>query len=368
MEYPYFYQMSLKAINWTYKQKVLWSEIIYIVLVIVVIPFFVGIQIWDELSYTFSLIVVNVFQLPSILLFYRVFLPRTILKRKYGTFILLFIPYLMVYELNARLASIAAIHLPFIPTGYQNLLISGHPETFGSGYFFNQTFGYTFLLLLTASAIAIIKELFKQQQKVYEIAYDKVKLELSHLKSQVQPHFFFNTLNNLYTLSIQQSPTAPVMIANLSEIMRYVIYESEQEKVGLDKEINFMSKYIALERIRHNNPDVIDFVVQGDPNLHQIEPLLFLPLIENCFKHALQKNVKDNDVRIVLAVDEEELTFQTTNKIDLSATKDPEYTGGIGLTNVNKRLALLYPDRHTLTIDENNDTFEVTLTIKFNKE
>jgi len=277
----------------------------------------------------------------------------------------MFIPYLVFYEFNGRFSSIAVIHLPFIPEGYQHLLKSGHPETFSHNFFF-QTFGYTFLLLLTATSLALIKELFKQQQVVYEIAYEKIRLELSHLKSQVQPHFFFNTLNNLYTLSLQKSPSAPIMIANLSEIMRYVIYESEQEKVELDREINFMSKYIELERIRHGNPDVIEFAIQGDPTLHQIEPLLFLPLVENCFKHALQQNLKDNKVKIFMAIDEEELTFQTSNKIDPYLEKSTE-PGGIGLNNVSKRLELLYPQQHTLIVEQYEDVFEVILTLKFKK-
>ncbi len=264
--------------NWTYVRKVKWSEAIYLFLISTVIPFFVGIQIWSEISFTFSLILLNILQLPSIVLFYRSYLPHTVFKKRYLLFILCFFPFLIFYELNARLAALLLIHLPFIPVDYQNLLRSGHPELFEYGYFFNQTLGYTFLLLLTALALALIKELFKQQQKVYEIAYGKVKLELNHLKSQLQPHFFFNTLNNLYTLTLQHSPTAPLMIAHLSEIMRYIIYESESEQVSLEKEISFISKYIALEKLRFTDPEVIRLEIQGDPGGHQVEPLLFLLL------------------------------------------------------------------------------------------
>lgn len=353
--------MDLGTSNWPYEKKALWSEVIYIILIVIVIPFFVGIQIWDQLSYTFSLILVNILQMPSIILFYRVVLPKTLLKRKIKAFLLLFIPYLAIYELNGRLGAIIVIHLPFVPNGYQGLLKSGHPDSFTYSYF-NQTFGYTFLLLLTATALALVKELFKQQQMVYEIAYDKIKIELNHLKAQVQPHFFFNTLNNLYTLSIQQSPTAPIMIANLSEIMRYVIYESEQDKVPLEKEINFICKYIALEKIRHNDPGVIEFELQGDAGLHHIEPLLLLPLIENCFKHALQKNLKDNTVKMVMVIDDEDLIFQTSNKIDQDSSKAA--IGGIGLNNVKKRLELLYPNKHSLIIEQNDTFFEVVLTLK----
>lgn len=364
-----FLGMDFSFNNWSYQQKALLSEILYLFLIVVVVPFFVGIQLWDELSHTFGLIVVNVFQLPAIVLFYRYYLPRTILAKRYLVFFLLFIPYLLFYEINARLSALAAIHLPMIADGYQDLLRMGHPERFDDGYLFNQTFGYTFLLLLTASALAIIKELFRQQQKVYEMAYEKIRLELNHLKSQVQPHFFFNTLNNLYTLSLQQSPMAPTMIANLSEIMRYVIYESEHEHVSLDKEINFMTKYIELEKIRHSHPSAIEFEVQGDASLHHIEPLLFLPLIENCFKHGFKAEAKNHKVRIVMAIDDDELTFQTSNRTQPSTHRAPRATaGGIGLKNVKKRLELLYPSRHSLIIEQIDSSFEVILTLNFKKK
>jgi LytS/YehU family sensor histidine kinase len=156
------------------------------------------------------------------------------------------------------------------------------------------------------------------------------------------------------------------MIADLSAIMRYVLYETEHEKVPLEKEINFIESYVQLERIRHDEPGLIDFAVQGNPALIEIEPLLFLPLIENTFKHALQKDMPGKYVKIALVVDDDELVFQTSNPKQKTEIHQPEINGGgIGLKNVKKRLDLLYPGRHLLEIDAEGETFNVILTINF---
>ncbi|MEO6631404.1 MAG: histidine kinase, partial [Mucilaginibacter sp.] len=178
-------------------------------------------------------------------------------------------------------------------------------------------------------------------------------------------HFFFNTLNNLYALSVKGSGKTSAMIASLSVIMRYVLYETEREKVPLEREINFITSYVQLEKIRHDEPSLIEFAVQGDPTFIEIEPLLFLPLIENAFKHALQKDIPGKYVKMAMVVDDDELIFQTSNPKQKSiANQVVPGEGGIGLKNVKKRLALLYPGRHLLEIDDTGDTFNVILTIK----
>jgi sensor histidine kinase YesM len=251
--------------------------------------------------------------------------------------------------------------LPFIAQSYRDNLASAHPGDFSTNIV-NQNIGYTILVLLTTFAFALFKQLYNQQHEVYELQAEKLRLELGQLKSQVQPHFFFNTLNNLYSLSLQGSPKTSVTIANLSGIMRYVLYESMAEKVLLSKEIAFMHSYIDLERLRHNQPDSIDFVVQGSPDSLLIEPLLFLPLIENCFKHALQQSVHASPISISILIDEQEITFETRNK--KATLLRPSTPGGIGLKNVQKRLSLLYPNRHQLLIDEDAENFTVTLSIE----
>ncbi|RZM18827.1 MAG: hypothetical protein EOO88_39720 [Pedobacter sp.] len=155
-------------------QKLQLSEVIYLFLISVVSPFFVGIEIWGTYSFTFSLIFVNFLQLPTIILFYRVLLPQTLMRGRVWQFLLLMPVYLFIYELNSRLATITTIHMPFIPQGYKDLLIPVHAEEFN--WNFNQSLGYTCLILLTASSLALMRTLFKQQGEVYRVTLEKVNL------------------------------------------------------------------------------------------------------------------------------------------------------------------------------------------------
>jgi len=268
-------------------------------------------------------------------------------------------------EINSRLASIIGIHLPFLPERYRHNLSRAHPKNFSAHYIY-QTVQYTFLVLLSATSLYMIRQAYKKQARMYALENDKLRLELNQLKSQLQPHFFFNTLNNLYALSTQGSPKTSPMIANLSEIMRYVLYESLHEKVPLEKEVNFIKSYIELERVRHTDTNSISFDVQGDTGAITIEPLLFLPIIENAFKHSHILDIPGKYVKMILVVDERELIFQTANPCASGylLPHRPE-TGGIGLKNVRKRLELLYPGSHQLDIDQRDGIFTVFLTIRF---
>jgi two-component system LytT family sensor kinase len=347
--------------TFTHKRKEFLAEIVFLFFICVLSPLAVGFQIFSKFSFTLSLVLINVLGLPAILLFYRFYLPYTIGRKRYFLFAILFPLYILIYELNGRLSSLAVIAMPFIPREYRDNLLSAHPGDFTKGYF-NQTIGYTCLVLLSLTSLYVMKLLFRKQHDVYELETDKLKLELNQLKSQVQPHFFFNTLSNMYALSVQGSPKTPAMIADLSDIMRYVLYNSEQEKVPLQKEVDFIKSYIELENLRHNSKDIIEFSIQGDISHINIEPLIFLPLIENSFKHSLQKDMQSKWVKLVLAVDEDEIIFQASNPVYAPAT-GVIHTGGIGLKNVRKRLQLLYPQKHQLEIHNEKNIFTVTLAI-----
>jgi len=340
---------------WTFRQKSRAGELAFLFLLLVLIPLSVGLQLFPRFSFTLSLILVNLLQLPSIILLYRLYLPRTLLKGRYGWFFLLLPVFLLLYEANSRASSLTVMHLPFIPEGYQANLAAGKPGHFPPVLV--QNLDYTLLVLLSSAGFLYFREGLRRQQALAELQADKLRLELEGLKTQLQPHFFFNTLNNLYALSLQGSPRTSVMIANLSGIMRYVLYEARQPQVLLAKEIAFLHSFIDLERIRRNHEESIRLQVQGRPEGKLVEPLLFLPLVENCFKHA-----QGGAAELLLSVDEEELVFQAANPLPLQ----PAERGGIGLQNLRKRLELLYPGRHQLDILEDSGTFTVTLTLRWN--
>jgi LytS/YehU family sensor histidine kinase len=153
------------------------------------------------------------------------------------------------------------------------------------------------------------------------------------------------------------------MINDLSAIMRYVLYDTKHDHVPLVQEVEFIRSYISLENLRHNTTDIIDFTVQGNIRGITIAPLLYLPLIENTFKHALHKDMPDKWVKLVLAADEDELVFQASNPKLVANIEYNRAQNGIGLVNVRKRLSLLYPGKHELLIYDEDDTFTVNLTI-----
>ncbi len=352
---------SFSALN--YRQKGLLAEACYLIVIGILSPLAVGLQNFSFFSHTLSYVLLNILSLPALVLFYRVYLPQTIGKRRYILFTLLLPIFIAVYELNDRLAMLALLHLPFIPAEYKAAIQPAHPEQLLSLHF-NEYFGYTILVLLAATSLYVIKLLFKNQHNLSTVENEKLKLELNQLKIQLHPHFFFNTINNLYSLSVQQSPQTPKMINGLSGIMRYILYDARNEQLPLQQEIDFIKSYVSLENMRHEEKDVISFITQGEKQRIKIAPLLFLPIIENTFKHALHAAMPEKWVKLVLAVYDDELVFQAVNpKAPESSIRD-EKRSGIGLANLRKRLQLLYAGRHELAIHDEAHTFTVILTIR----
>jgi len=356
---------SFSTIN--YKQKGLLAEALYLLVIGVLSPLAVGLQNFSSFSYTLSYVLLNIFSLPVLVLFYRAYLPQTIGKRRYILSVLLFPVFIALYELNDRLAMLALLNLPFIPAGYKAAIQPAHPEQLFSLHF-NEYFGYTILVLLAATSLYVIKLLFKNQYNLSTVENEKLKLELNQLKTQLHPHFFFNTINNMYSLSLQQSPQTPKMINGLSDIMRYILYDARNEQVWLQHEIEFMKSYVSLENMRHEGQEAISFMIQGETQHIKIAPLLFLPVIENTFKHALRTAMTGKWVKLVLAVYDDELIFQAVNPKMPESNIQDETRGGIGLVNLRKRLQLLYAGRHELAIHDEAHTFTVILTIRFTND
>ncbi|HZY40124.1 MAG TPA: histidine kinase [Mucilaginibacter sp.] len=356
--------MSFSFSQLNYKQKGAIAEAAYLFVIGVLSPLAVGLQIFSNFSFTLSYVMLNTLTLPQVVLFYRFYLPQTIGKKRYLLFFLLFPVFMAVYELCDRLGMLALLYLPFVSSAYKNQNVRpAHPEHLFNPHF-NELFGYTGLVLLAATSLYVIKLLFKNQHNLNTLENEKLKLELNQLKAQLQPHFFFNTINNMYSLAVQNSPQTPKMITDLSAIMRYILYEAGTERAPLQRELDFIKSYISLENMRHAESDGISLSVQGDVSGICIEPLLLLPIIENTFKHALHADMHDKWVRLVLAVDEDELVFQAVNPKGPQTGKTGENSSGIGLSNIRKRLELLYPGRHELVIHDEALTFTVILTIR----
>lgn len=190
---------------------------------------------------------------------------------------------------------------------------------------------------------------------------EKLTAELRFLKAQINPHFLFNTLNNLYYLAFTQSPNTPEVIAKLAQMMRYMIYDSNHATVPLGKEIEYMENYISLEKLRLNQQIPIDLTIEGDPTPHQIVPLILIAFLENAFKHGISNNATQAWIQVRVHMQANKLVYSIKNSKKAGNTAEHS---GFGLQNVRRRLDLSYPDQYTLDIHDEPDQYTVQLSIQ----
>lgn len=219
----------------------------------------------------------------------------------------------------------------------------------------------TLFFVTLALLIKIALFWVKDQRERTELALEENRLELELLKAQINPHFFFNTLNNIYSLVYKKSDDAPAAVMKLSEIMRYMIYDTKSEMVPLEKEIEQLNNYIELERLRTKDSDFIEFETKGNFETHIVPPMLFLSFVENAFKHGKRK-VTNPGISINLTAEEGLIKYSVINYI----LKEPlsNHKGeGIGMENTRRRLELLFPGCHNLEIKSDNEKYFVRLTL-----
>lgn len=203
---------------------------------------------------------------------------------------------------------------------------------------------------------------FEARQK--NVENEKLTAELNFLKAQINPHFLFNTLNNLYYLAYTQSANTTEVIAKLSQMMRYMIYDSNYQLVPLSKEIEYMENYISLERLRLNDQIPIKFTIEGgNPQDILIAPLIFITFLENAFKHGVSNNHPKAWVNILIHIHGKECIYRVENSKIPFTKPEADEKSGIGLQNVKRRLELSYPDKYTLTVENLPDRYSVQLNI-----
>jgi hypothetical protein len=219
------------------------------------------------------------------------------------------------------------------------------------------------ILFFIPIPMAIALWFYEQWKWLKNLKSEKTMAELAMLRSQINPHFFFNTLNNLHALTVMQSDKAPEVVLKLSDMMRYTIYEGQKDQVLLSEEIAYLKNYIALHEIRHHQKVAIDFVYHLDGEV-MVAPLLFIILLENAFKHGAEKLTENAFIRINLSGNEKEICCIIENNFEES---DEYEAQGIGLENLKRRLSLIYPDRHQLIITEKDNLYRAELTIDAGK-
>ena len=218
----------------------------------------------------------------------------------------------------------------------------------------------TFLVLAVSTSIRVTGDWYKMDKRRKEIENEKLLTELNLLKTQVNPHFFFNTLNNIYSLAIQKSERTPEAIVKLSQLMRYVIYDTDKDKVPLSKEIEYIRNYIELEKLRLRDDVEISFLVEGNVSDKLIEPLLLLPFIENAFKHGIDHQ-KPCKIFIRISIQDSQLSLYVENPVPLKSDKKTPEKQGIGRYNAERRLQLLYGQNYKLETSTTDSVFRVEL-------
>lgn len=225
---------------------------------------------------------------------------------------------------------------------------------------------YSLLTLNMIAGMAIGVKLlmiwFSMQIKSKEMEHEKTQSELVHLRSQLNPHFLFNTLNNIDTLVLQSPERASETLIKLSDILRYCIYETSEDQVPLEKELEYLQNYIDLQKIRLNQPDFVQVKLNGISAGKEIAPMLLIPLVENAFKHGDRK-VAPPGISIFIEIIDHQLKIVVENSINQGRSYEIEKVGGIGLKNVRRRLELQYPDKHSLEIEEHHEKFRIQLII-----
>ncbi len=216
-------------------------------------------------------------------------------------------------------------------------------------------------ILVVVFLFLLFSWLIWQVTSAIRLKSEKKKTEVLHLQSQVNPHFFFNTLNNLYGLVAEDTDKAQALILKLSDMMRYSIYEGQNDRVSIMKEVDYLKNYVALHKMRYHKEIDIQFTTDIQDEKAEVMPLLFILLLENAFKHGVERLHTDAYVSIHIENTSQQVSFSIENAYD--TTQIPE-TPGIGLKNLKRRLALVYPKKHTLSFDITEDMYKAQLIVQ----
>jgi LytS/YehU family sensor histidine kinase len=232
-------------------------------------------------------------------------------------------------------------------------------DTIGFVSYFISTVFTSLLFIFLSIVLKFSIDWFLNERIQRDLENQRLSAELAFLKSQINPHFLFNSLNSIYSLAYQGSENTPGAILKLSEIMRYMLYECNDNKVDLAKELQYLQNYIDLQKIRFGNKAYIDFKIDGQITDQQIVPLLLIAFIENAFKHGVA-NDSLSPINLLITVNQQHLNFFIQNR---KHNNNRDAIGGIGLNNVKRRLDLLYPGKYNLEIRDEIDTYTCELSL-----
>jgi sensor histidine kinase YesM len=286
-------------------------------------------------------------------------IPYFLSKRKYILYAILFLVCLFV---SAELNIFTFTHLvDYILPGYYFI---SYYEFLDILKFLIVFLGITTLLKLSKSWFLLMEA----KNWLTKIQKENAETELKALKAQINPHFLFNSLNSIYSLVLNRASGAPEVILKLSTFLRYIIYEASAEYVPLSREMDAMKDYVEIQKLRAGKQAAIKFQIEGETDNLRIAPLLFLPLIENSFKHGIKGETGDSFANIQFSISEKRVICRIGNNKGAAEQVETGDHRGIGLGNLKRRLEMIYPGHHTLTIDDKGNEYHITLNIQLNHE
>jgi sensor histidine kinase YesM len=282
--------------------------------------------------------------------------PEFFRKKKYAQFIVLLLLLLAMTSLLRFMVFTYAYNpimrgLKFYVNSPSEILNNSIVQNFDGPAFM----GFLFI------SFKLFKDWQQKQKDNLDLRKENASAELLLLKAQIHPHFLFNTLNNIYSFTLDKSPQAKKMVKMLEDMLHYMIEECEQPLVSLGKEIAVLQDYFELERIRYGNSIDMQFEIAGDYSGKVVSPLLMIPFVENSFKHGTSRVLRDPWIKLFIQADDDVVHFSLTNSKPAEETVNPKR--GIGLFNVKKRLELLYPAAHLLVIESTKNTYTVNMQI-----
>lgn len=298
----------------------------------------------DFSFHLFSLLVISYLN-------YFFFLPKLVKTRQIGWYLLTYVPvflfltYLMLKGKQVMLERFSTDDWMYSIRFALNVFVS------------------SFFVTAFVGLIKFVEDYFELETRSRELENRQLTSELRFLKAQVNPHFLFNTLNNLYYLALNHSDQTPEVIAKLSGMMRYMIHESNAEQVPLTREVEYMENYLDLEKLRLNEEIPITFAVDGNIACTRITPLILITFLENAFKHGIGNATGKSWITVSLRVDDGVLHYKVANSIVNHKDKTVREASGLGLANVRRRLDLSYPDRYELHVTEDAERYSVHLEI-----
>lgn len=343
-------------VAWINSQKARWIlHVLFWLAVLAFYTFFFGHKnVNYKITFSFVMILLPVTIATTYFLNY-ILIPNYLFKKRYAKFLLYFI-YSLVISFYISIGTVVLIFIVVAEFNMEEL----HPANANAILLIAGMYAVVFL----GVALKLFSHYNSNQLEIQKLKGEKIEAELKFLKAQLHPHFLFNTLNNLYALTLEKSDKASDVVLKLSELLDYILYDCKAEFVLLKKEIKQIENYIELEQLRFGDRLNVDFKFENIPATVAIPPMLLMTLVENSFKHGVSKTADSSWIKIHMYTEDDQLIFNIKNPVTSSKKMNKEISGGIGLQNLMNRLQLIYKDNYTLQIEEKDGFFEVHLVIQ----